>query len=340
MVSGGAMRTLRRRQPCWPHSGSLTRPRPPRCCRCAASPRWVSTAAHDVEAAGLQTARIRALAARQAEPATIAPASGLEGGRQQWALPLQGVPPFPVPDATPHCARLVVDELATERECERLIGTIRLALGSDALGSASTADKSFPLLIDAAPQLLGEGGHALAMALLERVQKEVERSFGGPVAPSGAMLFWLSPSTTLPDDSGGDFDSYAVPHIDQVNVADYHISSLLYLNTVGQHNTFDGALFAFNDPDGDKLVAPVAGRLLAFTSGFENLHQVQPIERGDRFALSVWFKRCGGEAVGEEPAVGVGGWPPWARRLGAAAAVGVLVGGWVFGWDLVLKVTQ
>ena len=71
----------------------------------------------------------------------------------------------------------------TERECARLVHTIRTAL-HDGLGSASQADKSFPLLIDAAPQLLGESGRALIMVLLERMQREVEASFGAPRSPT------------------------------------------------------------------------------------------------------------------------------------------------------------
>lgn len=88
--------------------------------------------------------------------------------------------------------------------------------------------------------------------------------------------------------------------VDQVNVADYEFSSLLYLNTVStEHsvsaNSFQGAWFAFNDEDCDRLVAPRAGRLLAFTSGFENLHQVQPIRNGNRFVLAAWFRRLTSE---------------------------------------------
>ena len=82
-------------------------------------------------------------------------------------------------------------------------------------------------MIDAAPQLLGESNYALAMTLLERMQREVEQSFAScnksdstttttnagvskcssttgevieeencpkalQLKPSGAMLFWLS----------------------------------------------------------------------------------------------------------------------------------------------------
>ena len=105
-------------------------------------------------------------------------------------------------------------------------------------------------MIDAAPQLLGESNYALAMTLLERMQREVEQSFASctksdsaaanagvskcssiagevieeedcpkalQLTPSGAMLFWLSsPDNSRqeqqqPADPGVAFDSYAVP---------------------------------------------------------------------------------------------------------------------------------
>jgi hypothetical protein len=120
----------------------------------------------------------------------------------------------------------------------------------DGLGSASQVDRSFPLLIDAAPRLLGERNHALAMALVERMQREVEQSFGScsdcscsackpggstspsgasenrieqrclqeplRLTPSGAMLFWLSSPAQRqeqqqPVDMEVALDSYAVP---------------------------------------------------------------------------------------------------------------------------------
>jgi predicted 2-oxoglutarate/Fe(II)-dependent dioxygenase YbiX len=79
------------------------------------------------------------------------------------------------------------------------------------------------------------------------------------------------------------------PHVDKANQPQYDISALLYLGTAGED--FEGGLFAFNDHDCDRLVAPVAGRMLAFGSGFENLHQVRPVRSGERFVLSVWFRR-------------------------------------------------
>lgn len=50
-----------------------------------------------------------------------------------------------------------------------------------------------------------------------------------------------------------------------------------------------GGDFTFLDADVDRSVSPIAGRMVSFTSGFENPHQVQPVARGQRYALSVWF---------------------------------------------------
>ena len=154
-----------------------------------------------------------------------------------------------------------------------------------------------------------------------------------------------------------------VTSVDQVNVSNYEFSSLLYLNTVAMterdarstaaaaaavacpapdvassgnsfEGAFNGAWFAFNDEDCDRLVAPRAGRLLAFTSGFENLHQVQPIRNGNRFALSVWFRRLAPEELDgpqnarASRATRVG----WGVSTAVAAMLGVGAAAQALGW--------
>jgi hypothetical protein len=37
------------------------------------------------------------------------------------------------------------------------------------------------------------------------------------------------------------------------------------------------------------LVEPAAGRLVMFSSGRENVHQVRPVRRGTRYVMSMWF---------------------------------------------------
>ena len=39
----------------------------------------------------------------------------------------------------------------------------------------------------------------------------------------------------------------------------------------------------------DVLVAPACGRLVSFSSGFENLHRVRKVVKGTRLVLAMWF---------------------------------------------------
>lgn len=73
---------------------------------------------------------------------------------------------------------------------------------------------------------------------------------------------------------------------------EYDYSAIVYLNAQAPSPSpvcFSGGSFVFLDNDVDRAVAPVAGRLLTFTSGFENPHMVEKVTGGHRFALSAWF---------------------------------------------------
>ena len=43
--------------------------------------------------------------------------------------------------------------------------------------------------------------------------------------------------------------------------------------------------------EADDVVRALPGRLVAFTSGLENLHRVVPPEGGPRYVLAMWFGR-------------------------------------------------
>lgn len=77
------------------------------------------------------------------------------------------------------------------------------------------------------------------------------------------------------------------PHVDKDNTQHYDYSGLLYLADYGED--FTGGLFAFNDKNDDQIFEPARGRLMMFTSGKENLHQVQRVESGTRYVMSMWF---------------------------------------------------
>ena len=75
--------------------------------------------------------------------------------------------------------------------------------------------------------------------------------------------------------------------VDKCSIPSYDISAVLYLC---DGNACEGGSFAFLDGDGaDRLVQLAPGRLLAFTSGVENVHQVRRVTRGERLALAMWF---------------------------------------------------
>ncbi|CAK4726278.1 hypothetical protein LEN26_015056 [Aphanomyces euteiches] len=81
-------------------------------------------------------------------------------------------------------------------------------------------------------------------------------------------------------------DEYWHAHVDKNNTAHYDYSGLLYLADYGVD--FTGGLFAFIDAK-NTTVEPARGRLMMFTSGMENLHEVRRVETGARYLMSMWF---------------------------------------------------
>ncbi|KAJ0399044.1 hypothetical protein ATCC90586_004503 [Pythium insidiosum] len=82
-------------------------------------------------------------------------------------------------------------------------------------------------------------------------------------------------------------DEYWHPHVDKDNTHHYDYSGLLYLSDYADE--FTGGLFAFIDKKSEQVVEPARGRLMMFTSGKENLHQVRKVLTGTRYVMSMWF---------------------------------------------------
>jgi len=64
---------------------------------------------------------------------------------------------------------------------------------------------------------------------------------------------------------------------------------LVYLSNYNQD--FEGGEFVFCDEDGNThlILEPVRGRVNAFTSGSENVHYVDKVTKGERYALTIAF---------------------------------------------------
>jgi len=82
-------------------------------------------------------------------------------------------------------------------------------------------------------------------------------------------------------------DEYWHQHIDRVTYGTFFYTSLLYLSDYSVD--FTGGRFIFVDNNVNKTVEPRMGRLSFFTSGSENVHFVERVESGMRFAITVSF---------------------------------------------------
>lgn len=101
-------------------------------------------------------------------------------------------------------------------------------------------------------------------------------------------------------------DQYWHPHVDRNNTAHYQYSGLLYLSTFGQD--FEGGRLLFypqstvageqlqpvlpstgEKAEAEVVVEPKAGRVVMFSSGPENTHNLEKVTKGTRYVLSFWF---------------------------------------------------
>uniref|UniRef100_UPI00398F228F 2-oxoglutarate and iron-dependent oxygenase domain-containing protein 3 isoform X1 n=1 Tax=Pristiophorus japonicus TaxID=55135 RepID=UPI00398F228F len=82
-------------------------------------------------------------------------------------------------------------------------------------------------------------------------------------------------------------DEYWHPHIDKVTYGSFDYTSLLYLSDY--KTDFGGGRFVFVDELANRTVEPRIGRVSFFTSGSENLHYVEKVEWGTRYAITVSF---------------------------------------------------
>ena len=153
---------------------------------------------------------------------------------------------------------------------------------------------------DSPPVSLEAADHALYFSVLRRIQDRVAAVLNvsrvHATAPTFVTRLIGDPLLAEPS---AEHDRYWAPHIDGENTEHYYYSGLLYLNEHGKD--FTGGEFAFfapRDEDADindgqwvdeHVVLPRAGRLLIFTAGRENPHQVRRVLSGERNTVSMWY---------------------------------------------------
>jgi len=180
--------------------------------------------------------------------------------------------------------RLVQDGFVAEAEAASLAAL----LDSRAAGLQRLGAESLLVLGPSARRHLGPQGLRLAWELLERTRRRASSALNlSEVFHSGAMLKRLDHPPLLDHMQAEPGHSSFGAHVDKANIASYDYSALVYLSSVGQD--FGGGELAFNDADVDRVLQPRVGRLVMFSSGLENLHQVLPMSWGQRHVLSMWF---------------------------------------------------
>lgn len=79
----------------------------------------------------------------------------------------------------------------------------------------------------------------------------------------------------------------------QETYSSFHYTSLLYLNEY--QRDFQGGRFIFLDENKadnvtlHSLIEPKRGRVSVFTSGAENLHHIEKVTEGTRYAMTISF---------------------------------------------------
>ncbi|XP_039596680.1 urotensin-2 receptor 2 [Polypterus senegalus] len=198
------------------------------------------------------------------------------------------------------CGRAVTDAVISREEAGRMLrlaesglalggsdgGASILDLHSGALSMGKQFVNIYRYFPDEVKDIFSEEDFELYRSLRQRIQEEIARTFG----LDASRLYLTKPtffSRMNNTDAKTIHDEYWHPHIDKVTYGSFDYTSLLYLSDYGVD--FGGGRFVFMDGSHNRTVEPRAGRVSFFSSGSENLHRVEKVSWGTRFAITVSF---------------------------------------------------
>ncbi|XP_076238808.1 2-oxoglutarate and iron-dependent oxygenase domain-containing protein 3 [Calliopsis andreniformis] len=215
------------------------------------------------------------------------------------------------PDCVPEkCGRIVSDKLVSSTETDVLLKIAVNGLnlgGSD--GGASILDLHSGALskgkefidiytLPEAKKIFNSADFAIYKVVKTKIQHAVAHNFGVPsdkiylTMPTFFSRMTNASAKTI-------HDEYWHPHVDKKTYESFFYTSLLYLNDYGRD--FQGGRFIFIDKDNvNTTIEPRKGRVSMFTSGSENLHAVEKVLSGVRYALTVSFT-CDPRAAISDP---------------------------------------
>ncbi|XP_062976461.1 2-oxoglutarate and iron-dependent oxygenase domain-containing protein 3 [Elgaria multicarinata webbii] len=198
------------------------------------------------------------------------------------------------------CGRGITDAIINREEAERIrrIAERGLSLGGSD-GGASILDlhsgalslgKHFVNMYryfgDKIHDTFTEEDFQLYRDVRQRIQQKIALAFG----ISSSSMYLTKPtffSRINNSEAKTTHDEYWHPHIDKVTYGSFDYTSLLYLSEYTED--FGGGRFVFMDEGANRTVEPRAGRVSFFTSGSENLHHVEKVHWGTRYAITISF---------------------------------------------------
>lgn len=199
------------------------------------------------------------------------------------------------------CGRVVSDSVVTTEEVDALLSLAKRGLAlSRSDGGASILDlhsgsislgkkfvNVYKLLEQKGTTLFSDNDLKVYKQVKDKIRSLIGFQFG--VRPDTLHLThptFFSEMTVRPAVTV--HDEYWHVHVDKEQYGSFHYTSLLYLTDYNAD--FGGGRLVFVDGSrGNATVEPKKGRVLAFTSGSENPHFVEKVDRGVRYALTVSF---------------------------------------------------
>ncbi|XP_031604657.1 urotensin-2 receptor 2 [Oreochromis aureus] len=218
------------------------------------------------------------------------------------------------PGCTPQkCGRAVTDGVVTREEAQTLRrlaerglalagsegGASILDLHSGALSMGKQFVNIYRYFGEQLKDVFTQEDFQLYRDVRGRIQEVIAQTFG--LDP--ALMYLTKPTFFSRINSTAaktQHDEYWHPHIDKVTYGSFDYTSLLYLSDYG--SDFTGGRFVFMDQNGNRTVEPRAGRVSFFSSGSENLHRVEKVTWGTRYAITVSFT-CDPEHAISDPAL-------------------------------------
>jgi hypothetical protein len=127
-----------------------------------------------------------------------------------------------------------------------------------------------------------------------------ERMRRAIAAEYGLRLSSVNLATAFIKKEKVDDDKSCLIHVDEGSYDSFHYSGIMYITSHGKD--FEGAEFTFVDPTGETTIPPKSGSAIAFSSGWENLHRVEPLVSGSRIAIPFVFTTHSEEKPKKRPA--------------------------------------